>query len=560
MSTTLFPERRAAFGSGAQFAKILSLGALAAIGSAHAQTPPNPWWFAGGNVENTGATVSPAGPQQLNVVTAPTLTVKWTFSTVGAISATPTVEPSGVYVTDWANMLYKINLNTGTLIWSNPIAHYTDSGPPNGILGSRSSPAIGSQGDIVLGDINSTTVFAVNRTTGALIWKTVVEPGPSGFIHGSPVIYNGIVYVSVSSGQEGSRTGVYVVPTFRGSVVALSETTGDILWQFYTAPAGYTGAAIWNAQPVVFPQANALIVATGNNYSVPASVATCVLNADGNLSLENGCLDPADHIDSVVSLNLTTGSLNWSRKFEAADTVLANCETGGDAPPGVCQPPIGADADFASAPNLAAVPDFVGVPDDRGGLSQGYLLGVGQKTGVYWGINPYNGGLYWGRMVGNGQIKGGTAINTGDQVALVALFNAQHLSNMLAGSATVPPYNWDASSWGAINLKTGRIIWQLQAFGNDRTNPANGSSTPGAISVSNQVAFAASSSGYMVAFNAMTGSILWSYNTGANLESAPAIFNDTLYWGAGYRSSTTASKLYAFSIASTAVTARAGGQ
>ena len=306
----------------ARFAKILILGAFAAEGTAQAQTLTS-WPFAGGNIENTRATVSPAGTQQLNITTAPTLTVEWTFNTAGAVGGTPTVEPGGLYVTDWANILYKIDPATGALIWSYPFSYYTGGQYPTGGSGSRSSPAIGSQGEIVVGDTNSATVFAVNRTTGALIWKTVVDTDPTALINASAVIYNGIVYIGVTSSDEhrASRSPTYV-PTFRGSVVALSETTGNIFWQFYTAPLNYTGAPIWNAQPVVFSEANSLIVATGNNYSIPASVADCLLDAGGNFGVQNSCLDPTDHVDSVLSLDLTTGKLNWSRKFQAFDTVL----------------------------------------------------------------------------------------------------------------------------------------------------------------------------------------------------------------------------------------------
>ena len=544
MLTSLLREWRAAFGMRARVANILILGASAVAGTAHAQAI-NPWLFAGGDIANSRARVSPAGAQQLNTVTAPQLTVKWTFNSVGSIAATPTVEQGGLYVTDWANMLYKIDPDTGALIWSHPFSFYTGTV----LAGSRSSPAIGSQGEIVVGDTASATVFAVNRTTGALIWKTVVDSDPLALVHGSAVIYKGIVYVGVTSSEEGAaEKSPTFVPAFRGSVVALGETTGNVLWKFYTAPPGYTGAGVWNSQPVVFSAAHSLIFATGNNYSNPASVSACLSSAGSNLALQSQCLDPADHVDSVVSVDLTTGNLNWSRKFQAADTVNGACLVGFSS----CPKPHGQDVDFQSAPNLVLIPNFVGVPDDRGGVSNSYLLGAGQKTGVYWGINPYDGGLFWENLVGPGGITWGTAINTDNNAtALIAIENGNNINSLLAGSPSVPAFQWNAGSWGSINLKTGQMIWQLAAFGNDLTNPTNGSTAPGPISFTNQVAFASSSSGYMAGFDSSTGKILWLYNTGGNLESAPAIFNDTLYWGAGFRS-TTVGELYAFSVASTA--------
>jgi polyvinyl alcohol dehydrogenase (cytochrome) len=548
MLATLLRKWRAAFGMGARVAKILLLGASAAAGTAHAQTPA-PWPFAGADLANSRASLSPAGPQQLNTVTAPTLTVKWTFNTVGSIGGTPTVEQGGLYVTDWANTLYKIDPDTGALIWSHPFSFYTGAT----YRASRSSPAIGSQGEIVVGDTFSATVFAVNRTTGALIWKTVVDSDPLAFIHGSAVIYKGIVYIGVSSKDEGAGlTNPNFVPAFRGSVVALGETTGNVLWQFYTVPPGYTGAAVWNSQPVVFSAAHSLIIATGNNYSVPASAQACLLSAGSSLPAQDKCLDPANHVDSVLSLDLTTGKLNWSRKFQVADAFNGGCFKNFPS----CPNPRGKEADFASAPNLVNIPNFTGVPDDRGGVSNSYLLGVGEHNGEFWGINPYDGGLFWGKLVGVDGPQWGTAINTyNNSAALIANENANNINTLLAGSASVAPFTWNGGSWGSIDLRTGNFTWQRAAFGNDLTNPAHGSSAPSAISFSNQVAYASSTSGYMAAFDSSTGNILWTYNTGGQLDSAPAIYNDTLYWGAGFQSPTSG-KLYAFSIASPASSGR----
>jgi hypothetical protein len=196
------------------------------------------------------------------------------------------------------------------------------------------------------------------------------------------------------------------------------------------------------------------------------------------------------------------------------------------------------------------VPNFAGVPDDRGGVSNSYLLGAGEHSGGYWGINPYDGGLFWQNQVGPGGPQWGTAINTDNNAtALIANENGNNINTTLAGSASIAPFTWNGGSWGSINLKTGHFSWQLAAFGNDLTNPAKGSTAPGAISFSNQVAFA----GRVRLLQRLH--ILWMYNTGGSLESAPAIYNDTLYWGAGFQSPTSG-KLYAFSIASPASSGR----
>jgi polyvinyl alcohol dehydrogenase (cytochrome) len=260
-------------------------------------------------------------------------------------------------------------------------------------------------------------------------------------------------------------------------------------------------------------------------------------------SLGAKCLDPRDQVDALVSLDLKTGAFKWSRRSEGPDTYNGACPAGLST----CPDPEGMDADFSSAPNLIYLSNFVGANDDRGGTSNQYLLGAGQKSGIYWAINPADGGLFWYSYIGQGEIKWGTAVNTSNGTSvLIANYNTDHNYNLLAGLNGRPQY-WNAGSWGSLDLRTGKMTWQVPAYGDDLKSPTYGASAAGAISFSNGVGFAADSSGYMTAFNATTGKFLWLYNTGANLDSAPAIFNDTVYWGAG-QAGTKGGMLYAFSV------------
>jgi hypothetical protein len=95
------------------------------------------------------------------------------------------------------------------------------------------------------------------------------------------VIDDGVVYAGVSSADE----LVSLTPTFRGSVVALSARTGQVLWQTYTAPPGYTGNSVWGSTPVVDHTTGLVYVATGNNYTVPAGVC--------QTPVQTGCAPPA---------------------------------------------------------------------------------------------------------------------------------------------------------------------------------------------------------------------------------------------------------------------------
>ena len=322
---------------------------------------------------------------------------------------------------------------------------------------SRSSPAIGDNvivfGDYWAHDLRQTTntgarVIAVTKDTGRLVWQTVVDKTSQwSEILGSPVIYNGIVYVGTASWEEGHANEANYVPTFRGSVVALDVNSGRILWQFFTTPSGYTGAAVPGTNPVIWPATHSLIVATGNNYAVPASVGQCIQAARPNIAAMNACSDPTNFQESILSLDLTTGSLQWSRQLGGPDTWNVACSSAGAAAQQEnCPYGPSKDYDFASQPNIVAVANFQSVPDDRGGTSNGVILGAGQKSGMYWALNPSNGGLFWSTNVGMGGIEWGSAVNLGTHHAVfVATNNAGHYTNKLAGQNGAP-ITWNAGA------------------------------------------------------------------------------------------------------------------
>ena len=166
------------------------------------------WPMGGQNLQNSRSqSVTTISPQNVGA-----LKQKWVFTTRGDVSATPAVYDGTVYFPDWGGYFYAVNATTGALQWSTWVGHWT------GVTGdwARSDPAI--DGDtLILGDTagaraNWTTangltgpgarVIAVNRLTGALKWSTQVETFPAAYITGSPVIYNGVVYIGVSSNEE----------------------------------------------------------------------------------------------------------------------------------------------------------------------------------------------------------------------------------------------------------------------------------------------------------------------------------------------------------------------
>ena len=221
------------------------------------------------------------------------------------------MDSTGLYVPDTAGSLYRINPDTGQVIWRHHMTEYTKFWGSQ----SRSSPAIGDD-LIVVGDYwahdkahadstheTGALVVGVRKDTGAFAWKTVVDKtGEWSEILGSPVIYNNKVYVGVASWEEAHTTVASYVATFRGSVVCLDLATGKILWQKFLAPPGYSGVGAPGTTPVVWPSRNSLIIATGNNYRIPKDIGDCVKAHAPNIGAMNACLSPVDYVNSVMSL------------------------------------------------------------------------------------------------------------------------------------------------------------------------------------------------------------------------------------------------------------------
>jgi polyvinyl alcohol dehydrogenase (cytochrome) len=261
------------------------------------------WQRSGQNLNNTWGqpaehSISPSNVQRLNP--------KWVFTTGGDVSATPTVGDDAIYFPDWSGNLFAVNKNSGRLIWSHRISDY------DGVAGaiSRVSPAV--DGDqLIIGDIlsskqvhNGANVIALDRHTGTLRWVTQVDTHPAAIITGSPVVFNGIVYIGVSSNEESlALDPAYPCCSFRGSIVALDAKTGTLLWKTFDMPDNggrtdqYSGGAVWQS-PAIDPKRGLLYVGTGNNYTAPQSVEDCQ-----NASPSGNCAAGDDLFDTALALD-----------------------------------------------------------------------------------------------------------------------------------------------------------------------------------------------------------------------------------------------------------------
>ena len=448
--------------------------------------------------------------------------------------------------------IYKVDATTGAQVWATFVSDVTGLQMDF----SRSSPTIA--GDLVLvgnqaGRFGAgpATLVALDKADGSLVWSTQLDSGPAT---SSPTVHDGVAYVGVASNEElfaimfGIQPYGEICCKFRGSVVAVDVATGAILWQTYMAPEGYSGNAVWGSSPAVDAERNQVYVATGNNYSAPQSYLDCLTSAKNDRQRQ-GCSPGNNYFDSVVALKLDTGEVNWATRTIPTDTwnvacdpfivagfpiptdgIGVNCEFGGEKGP---------DFDFGQGPILinAAGP---GRAMD--------IVGVGQKSGVYWALRPANGDVLWSTRTGPGGIAGGHQWGSSSDGERIYTSNAYSFGGLDAIFG-IPPYTLVnpvpgsaattyAGIYSALDVRTGEILWQLASPANE----AGGSPTAVANGVVYVCSFGGpfagitggSNLGNMLALDAATGTVLKNFVSGASCAGGAAISDGHVYWGNGY--------------------------
>ena len=506
-------------------AAVLAL-AVASATFAAAPLMAQDWPMFGATASNTASNYS--GISAWNVSQ---LKTKWTFKTGGDVSARAAVAGDVVYFPDWGGNIWAVNAATGRLLWGHKLSDY---GLPEGTV-SRTTPALLGN-NLYIGTQLGAWLLAINASNGRLNWKTEVETvDPYAIISTSPVVNGDVVYTGVASQAEGATYSEVDLSkaVARGSVVAVSANRGSILWKTYTIPVGYLGGGVWGSSPVVDPFRRTVFVGTGDNYAHPQSTAPSSnpnMTYGACMSAENSepaCLSPDDHVDSILAIDMNTGALKWARRMVNWDQDYEpvngfddwNVDCIYSLPQCPKNPGPGPDYDFGSGPNE------ITYWDARHGLAT--IIGAGQKSGIYYALDPDTGATLWQTQVGPGSSLGGMewgSASDGKNI-YVAISNYYGISypNSSLGSA---------GSWAALNPATGAIVWQ--------TADPNGSVDIGPMAVSNGVVYGSSLSQdttahNMVALNAATGTILWSFAPGVSVNAGATIVQDTVYWGSGYR-------------------------
>lgn len=445
----------------------------------------------GGNLAATGfQTAEMAG---LSAHDVPDLELLWAFAFPDAaeVRTKPTVIGDAVVVGGPFGEVLALDAATGCVRWS----FEADAAVRGAVLVGG-----GPEGRPTAFFVDfRTNAYALDVTTGEVLWKYRVGWHSTSNTTGSPALHEGRLFVPVSSWEVVvSADPRYECCTASGAVAALDAATGDVLWYHRVIP-GYpeeagtndigtqlwapSGAPVWSS-PTVDTARGLVYAGTGENYTRPTT----------------------DNSDAIIAIDIETGELAWSFQATPDDAFTMACTS---PTPQNCPDPPGPDLDFGMSPML------VQRPDGR------EILVAGQKSGVVWALDPEeDGALLWSTRVGKGSALGG--IHWG--MAADGRHAYAPVADRAAVIVDVNPEREPSPGMYALDLMTGDIVWSVPAP-EDACEGRRGcwaalSSAPTAIP---GVVFSGGLDGYIRAYAADDGRILWEFDTTEVTETSNGV-------------------------------------
>ena len=413
------------------------------------------------------------------------LELKWSFGFPASTRARsqPAIAMGAVFVGSQDGTVYAFDLETGCVRWTYAARAEVRTGITLGKRGPEGIPTA------YFGDIIA-NLYALDATTGELVWQTSPDDHHSATLTGTPAFANGNLYVPVSSLEVVTAANPeYACCTFRGHVMAVNGEDGAVLWDSYAIPDapistentkagtkifGPSGAPVWTS-PTIDAERNLLIFGTGENYSSPAD----------------------KNSDAVIAVRLDTGERIWSRQTFPDDAWNVACMMV-DNPN--CPEEDGPDYDQASSPLL------VDIDADT------TLVVAGQKDGRVFALDWETGqNKLWEVKLGRGSIQGG--VHFGMAASGSTVFVPINDMNDTRNGEWLDPAT-ARPGLSAVDANTGNVLWsrvQENVCGEGRPFCDPGISA--AITATDGAVIAGHLDGIIRIYDSQSGDIIWSYNT-----------------------------------------------
>ena len=419
------------------------------------------------------------------------LKLKWAFGFDGDVTAfgPPTVIDGQVFIGSAGGVIHALRSENGCLQWT-----FQASGP---VRSAIVAVPLGRRHALLFGD-QTGFFYSVEAETGNLIWKKKIETHDAARLTGAPVVYNGNVFVPVASWEETrSLDPNYPCCTFRGSIVALRIRDGEQVWKSYLVPEpkptgktkrgtpqfGPSGAGVWSA-PTLDPKRGVMYIATGDNYSSPATSTS----------------------DAIVALEIATGKIVWTKQVLENDAYNSSCGTDKQS----CPDEDGPDYDFGSSAILTQLPDGreVLLAGQKSGLV--YAFDPEKKGAILWKVriaeagpgSPTSVGVQWG-MATDGQRVYATTSSTGRTAPKDPMDTRRNILDPTRGGGLT-----------ALRVADGAKIWYAPPIVCPPDAPSGCSpAQSAAVTAMPGVVFSASMDGHVRGYSSEDGKIIWDFDT-----------------------------------------------
>src|ERR1700722_1857321 len=422
----------------------------------------------------------------------PHLKLRWTFAYPGrAAFNQPAVVGNLVLTGGTGGRGFALDAKSGCTYWSYDAGALVRTGIVIAEVPAARAPDHETRTVAWFGDDRG-TLHAIDVRDGRRLWTQRLDDHPIARLVGTPQLHGATLYAPVSSFEEvAAADPKYHCCTFRGSLVAVDAGSGRQLWRAYTVrtPAqelktasgqtlfGPAGGAIFSA-PTIDPKHGRIYVGSGDSYTNVAS----------------------DSTNAILALKLADGARVWTHQVAKNEAWILLCN---GAPVGNCPSPLGPDFDFASSPMLIT----------HG--SRQFLI-AGAKSGIVYGLDPQAGGrLLWQRVLARGTPNGAilwASANDGERA-------------YVATSEYDPEAKKGPGALVALDPASGAVRWRTPtpddpcAWGSENCSHA----LLAGVTVIPGVVFAGAMDGYMRAYDARDGHIVWQFDTGQSFDAVNGV-------------------------------------
>ncbi|MCU1260771.1 MAG: Pyrrolo-quinoline quinone [Bryobacterales bacterium] len=444
------------------------------------------------------------------------MTPKWIYSLTDTVSleTTPLVVEGIMYVTT-TNECYALDAGSGREVW-----RYHRSRTKE--LGSKVNRGAAVAGARVFMVTDNAHLIALDRFNGELLWETEMADYRQNYAATSaPLIVGDLVVSGIAGGDGGVR----------GFLSAFDQKTGKEAWRFWAIPdKGQPGSETWNGKNLAHPGG-----ATWFTGSYDAGLKTLFWQVGNPGPDHNGDEREGDNLysDSVIALDGQTGKLKWHYQFTPHD-----------------------EWDWDAAEPLTLV-DAKWEGQDRKLMLQanrnGFFYVLDRTSGKMLLGKPFVKKLTWAKEIGaNGRPirnpdvepseKGtkvcpavlgaanwwSTAFDPASSLYFVQAIEScgvylkrdvdwQAGRGFMGGSSRNAPGIQPERFLRAIDIKTGKIAWELPQVG-------SGESRSGTLATAGGLVFFGEDSGSAMSVDSGTGKILWHFQTSQSIRASPMTY------------------------------------